>query len=383
MIRAHIGRALVAAAVAFAFAFLAAPAVAQTGAIKGKVVDAQNQPVENAKITIQSADSAARRHETKSNKKGEFFQIGLAPGNYKVTAEKDKLSQSFDIRVRLGDPQNMSFVLAPGSGGGAGGGMSKEDLAKKEAEIRKSFDEAVALNQAGKSAEAIAKFNEIIAVVPKCASCYGNIGSIHLNAKEYDKAEEAYKQATTIDPNFAPGYAGLVNVYNAQRKFAEAEAAAAAAGEGRSGGRSGRRGRRRRERGRLVQPRRRPVERQQVRRSEGPVHRGDQGESGPRGVALHAREGPHQPRAARRGGDGVRDVPEAGAVGAERQGGADELRRAQAVYQESRPDLQAGRGTLGRGAACLSTTSAATSRPSAPGSNRRRGRPVAIRAASA
>ncbi len=228
MIRAHIGRALVAAAVAFAFAFLAAPAVAQTGAIKGKVVDAQNQPVENAKITIQSVDSAARRHETKSNKKGEFFQIGLAPGNYKVTAEKDKLSQSFDIRVRLGDPQNMSFVLAPGSGGGTGGAMSKEDLAKKEAEIRKSFDEAVALNQAGKSAEAIAKFNEIIAVVPKCASCYGNIGSIHLNAKEYDKAEEAYKQATTIDPNFAPGYAGLVNVYNAQRKFAEAEAAAAA-----------------------------------------------------------------------------------------------------------------------------------------------------------
>jgi tetratricopeptide (TPR) repeat protein len=227
MNRAHIGRALVAAVAAFAFVFLALPAAAQTGAIKGKVVDAQNQPVENAKITIQSTESAARKHETKSNKKGEFFQIGLSPGNYKVTAEKDKLSQSFDIRVRLGDPQNVSFVLAPGSGGAPGGAMTKEEAAKKEAEIRKSFDEAIELNKAGKSAEAIAKFNEIIAVVPKCASCYGNIGAIHFNAKEYDKAEEAYKQATTIDPNFASGYAGLVNVYNAQRKFAEAEAAAA------------------------------------------------------------------------------------------------------------------------------------------------------------
>ncbi|MGH9330011.1 MAG: tetratricopeptide repeat protein [Vicinamibacterales bacterium] len=227
MIRAHIGRALVAAAAAFAFAFLAAPAAAQTGAAKGKVVDAQNQPIENAKIIIQSADSAARRHETKTNKKGEFFQIGLAPGTYKVTAEKDKLSQSFDIRVRLGDPVNLAFVLAPGTGGAPGGGMSKEEAAKKEAEIRKTFDEAIALSQAGKDAEAIAKFNEIIVIVPKCTSCYGNIGSIHLKAKEYDKAEEAYKQATTIDPNFAAGYAGLVNVYNAQRKFAEAEAAAA------------------------------------------------------------------------------------------------------------------------------------------------------------
>jgi tetratricopeptide (TPR) repeat protein len=227
MIRAHIGRALVAAAAAFVFSFLAAPAAAQTGAVKGKVVDAQNQPIENAKIIIQSAESAARRHETKTNKKGEFFQIGLAPGGYKVTAEKDKLSQSFDIRVRLGDPQNVSFVLAPGTGGGPGGGMSKEEAAKKEAEVRKLFDEAVALSQAGKGPEAIAKFNEVLVIVPKCASCYGNIGAIHFGAKEFDKAEEAYKQSTTVDPNFAPGYAGLVNVYNAQRKFAEAEAAAA------------------------------------------------------------------------------------------------------------------------------------------------------------
>jgi tetratricopeptide (TPR) repeat protein len=220
MNRAHIGRVLVAAAVAFAVAVLASPAAAQTGSVKGKVVDAQNQPVENAKVTIQSTESAARKHETKTNKKGEFFQIGLSPGNYKITAEKDKLSQSFDnIRVRLGDPTNVSFVLTAGGGGAEG--------AKKEAEIRKTFDEAIALNQAGKPAEAIAKFNEIIAVVPKCASCYGNIGAIHFNAKEYDKAEEAYKMATTIDPNFGPGYAGLVNVYNAQRKFAEAEAAAA------------------------------------------------------------------------------------------------------------------------------------------------------------
>jgi tetratricopeptide (TPR) repeat protein len=228
MNRAHIGRVPLAAAVAFAFVVLASPAAAQTGSVKGKVVDAQNQPVENAKVIIQSTESAARRLETKTNKKGEFFQIGLSPGTYKITAEKDKLTQTFDnIRVRLGDPTPVSFVLTPGGGGGPGGTMTKEEAAKKEAEVRKSFDEAIALNQAGKPAEAIAKFNEIIAIVPKCASCYGNIGSIHFNAKEYDKAEEAYKQATTIDPNFGPGYAGLVNVYNAQRKFAEAEAAAA------------------------------------------------------------------------------------------------------------------------------------------------------------
>src|SRR5690606_19299303 len=35
--------------------------------------------------------------------------------------------------------------------------------------------------------------------------------------------EAAYKQALEIDPNFAPSYTGLMNVYNAQRKFDLAE----------------------------------------------------------------------------------------------------------------------------------------------------------------
>jgi tetratricopeptide (TPR) repeat protein len=241
MIRAHIARAVLVAAAVLAFVSLDAPASAQTGAIKGKVVDAQGQPIEGAKIIIQSAESAARRHETKTNKKGEFFQIGLAPGNYKVTAEKEKLSQAYDIRVRLGDPQNVNFVLAPGAGSGPGGAMSKEEMAKKEAEIRKQFEDAVALSQAGKDAEAIAKFNEIITAAPKCSPCYGNIGAIHLRAKNYAEAEAAYKQALSIDPNFSQGYAGLVNVYNAQRKFDEAEKMAAeqAKAEAAAGGATG------------------------------------------------------------------------------------------------------------------------------------------------
>jgi tetratricopeptide (TPR) repeat protein len=227
MVRTFIGRAALATVAVVAFACLAVPAAAQTGAVKGKVVDAKAQPVDSAKITIQSTESAARRHETKTNKKGEFFQIGLAPGGYTVTAEKDGLSQSYPVRIRLGDPMNVNFVLAPGVGSGPGGGFTKEEVAKKEAEVRRTFDEGVALSQAGKDAEAIAKFTEVIAAAPKCGPCYANIGAIHLRAKQYDEAEKAYKQATTVDPAFSAAYAGLVNVYNAQRKFDLAEQAAA------------------------------------------------------------------------------------------------------------------------------------------------------------
>jgi tetratricopeptide (TPR) repeat protein len=221
MLRAICRRSLFGAFVLAAvgtFLFVAPSASAQTGAVKGRVLDAEGQPIDGARITIQSVDSMSRKYETKSNRKGEFFQIGLSPGNYKVSAEKDKLSQSFDIRVRLGDPIDVKFVLAPGAGV-----TSSAEAAKLEAQIRAAFDEGVALSNAGKSEEAIAKFNEVIAIAPKCASCYANIGSIHLRAQEYDEAETAYKQALEIDVDMVPAYTGLMNVYNAQRKFDQAE----------------------------------------------------------------------------------------------------------------------------------------------------------------
>ena len=55
--------------------------------------------------------------------------------------------------------------------------------------IRKMFDDGVALSTAGKNEEAIAKFNEAAAAVPKCAECYANIATIYMRMKDYEKAE--------------------------------------------------------------------------------------------------------------------------------------------------------------------------------------------------
>lgn len=102
------------------FAVLAAVAISSpgwaqsTGMLKGKVVDGENKPVDGAKITISFLDGISRNYEVKTNKKGEFIQIGLPPGRYKVTAEKEKLgSQFFDVRVRLGDAAEVNFALVP------------------------------------------------------------------------------------------------------------------------------------------------------------------------------------------------------------------------------------------------------------------------------
>ncbi|HJR61042.1 MAG TPA: tetratricopeptide repeat protein [Vicinamibacterales bacterium] len=214
-------------ALVLALLTLAAPASAQTGQLKGKVVDGQNKPLSGAKITMLAIETN-RKYETKSDSKGEWRQIGLPPGKYTVTAEKDGMTQTFDVGVTM-DTKEVNFSL---QAGGAGGKMTAEQ-AKKEAEridaIKSAFAQGAELSNAGKHEEAIAKFNEVLAQVPKCVECYVNIGAIHSQKQEWVKAEEAYKKALEINPDSVQSYTGLANVYNAQKKFTEAQAMSAEA----------------------------------------------------------------------------------------------------------------------------------------------------------
>jgi tetratricopeptide (TPR) repeat protein len=208
---------------------LAAPAAeAQTGQVKGKVVDAKNQPVEGAVVAIEAVDGMGRKFNVKTKKNGEFIQIGLQPGQYKLTASKDGLSDVHETRVGL-DAVEVNFSLRAG---GAGGDMSAEERKKAEARIaavKGNFEAGVKLSNEEKYDEAVAKFNEVIAAAPKCIECYINIATIHLRKKEYDQAEGMYKKVLEIAPTSADAYNGLATVYNAQKKFDQAAEASAQA----------------------------------------------------------------------------------------------------------------------------------------------------------
>ena len=239
MVRTHIvSRTVAICAVVLGLAALAVPASAQTGMIKGKVVDAQNKPVEGAKVTLQQVDTNSK-FELRTKKNGEYMQIGMPPGNYKVTVEKDGLSVSKPAHVSL-DMTELDFSLTKG---GSTEGMSKEDAAKMAAKneaIRAAFKEGATLTNAGKHDEAIAKFNEVLKDVPKCPECYVGIGASNAAKKEYAAAEAAYKKAIELDPNMVDAYNGLATLYNDQKKFTEAQAMSAEAMKrGAAGGASG------------------------------------------------------------------------------------------------------------------------------------------------
>jgi len=193
---------------------LGSPALAQsTGMVRGIVKDAAGKPVEGAKISI-DAEASNRHFDTKSDKKGEFLQIGLAPGAYKVSAEKDKIaSPAVPVSVRIAAGNPITLVL----GGGAPG--VDPAMAAKSAALKKTFEEGVTASRAGNHDAAITAFQAAAEVNPNCYDCYYNIAFSESQKKEYEKAEAAYKKAIELKADYAEAYSGLANVYNAQRKF--------------------------------------------------------------------------------------------------------------------------------------------------------------------
>ncbi len=223
MVRRNNGRSswLVALA-AFVALALAVPAAAQsTGMIRGTVKDDKGQPVEGAKVIMELA-TGGRRYETKSDKKGEFLQIGLTSQSWKVTAEKDKLASApVTLNVRANTTQVANLMLGIASAAAA------EEAKVKSAELKRLFDEGVVLSSAGKHAEAVEKFMAGAVVNPSCFDCFNNVGFSYSQLKEWDKAEEAFKKSVAIKADDASAYNGLATVYNAQRKFDLASEASA------------------------------------------------------------------------------------------------------------------------------------------------------------
>jgi tetratricopeptide (TPR) repeat protein len=211
------------ALVSFVVLGFALPAAAQ-GMITGTVVDAQGNPVADAKITIEQTDGVTRKFETKTDKKGSFIQIGLQSASFKVTAEAKAGTATANTRVSQRGPSTVRLIIGAGATGDPA-------VAAKTAELRKAFDEGVAMSREGKYDDSVAAFNRAVAINPKCQDCFYNIGFAYAQKKDYAQAEENYKKAIEVKPDYTEAYNGLANIYNAQRKFDLAAEASAKASQ--------------------------------------------------------------------------------------------------------------------------------------------------------
>jgi Tfp pilus assembly protein PilF len=225
--RTYLIRAVLALAVMLA---ISGPAAAQS-VVRGKVLDAQGKPVEGAVVTIEATE-ANRKAQTKTNRNGEFLQVGLASGRYNVTVTKDNLKAVQPANVSQGTPVELTIQLTPTSG------MTPEQ-AKEAAAMQALAAGAVEAMRAGRDDDAIRQFNEIVAKVPTCSDCYYNLGVAYAKKQQFDVAETSFKKAIELAPNSGDAYTGLANVYNATKRFDLAQQASAKASTSAGGGGGG------------------------------------------------------------------------------------------------------------------------------------------------
>jgi tetratricopeptide (TPR) repeat protein len=199
---------------------LAAPALAQTGLVKGKVVDAENKPVADAPVVIEQMEGGNRKLTTKTDRRGEFVQLGLQSGGYRVSVTVDKLGSGFaDARIRVGQTSEVNIKLSTVPAG----------TDPKVAALKGAFDAGVAASRTGNHDGAIAKFQEAVALQPTCHECYFNIGYAFLQKKDEKQAEENWKKGLEQKPDHAETLNALATLYNNQKRFDEAAAIGAKA----------------------------------------------------------------------------------------------------------------------------------------------------------
>lgn len=186
----------------------ASMASAQTGGVRGKILDDAGKPLEGVAVKMEFQGGMNLAFDTKTNKKGEFMQIGLRPGNWKFTFTKEGFQVfAAPMRITLGEATVLPDTkLVSGKAAAAAGA---ED-------IQKTFAEAVAKLQAQDFDGAIAAFDAMILKNPSLAEAHYNKGFAQYQKKDYEAAEVTLKRALEVRADYSDARVLLSNIYSSQ-----------------------------------------------------------------------------------------------------------------------------------------------------------------------
>lgn len=181
-----------------------------TGTIKGKVTDADGQPLPDVKITLLDL-ARGQTYSMKTDKKGNYYLMGIAPAEYRLKLEKAGF-QLLEGRVSIAPDRENVFdaVLAP----------EAKPIVKPEWEDKNL--RANELFKQGKYEEAAGVYREILVLDPDLAAIHFNLGNCAYYLQSYEEAVASFREAVRLKPDFFDVYANLANAYGKLKRFEEA-----------------------------------------------------------------------------------------------------------------------------------------------------------------
>jgi tetratricopeptide (TPR) repeat protein len=164
-------------------------AIAQSsGSVTGTCKDSQGNPIVDAIVVYNNQDNG-QKYPLKTNKKGQYFSLGLSPGKYNVilykNADDQKAGKEMDhvngFTVQIGDNNPLDFDIKKEQENTAKGiGLTPEQLKQMQEQQEKQKKEV----------NTVKSLNEKL-----------NEAKTDADAGNYDGAVAALTQATQVDPS--------------------------------------------------------------------------------------------------------------------------------------------------------------------------------------
>src|SRR5882672_3060217 len=234
-------------------AFFVPPVSAQTGTVKGTCKNMDGKPFVGAVVEFTGLESG-RKYTLKTNSKGEYFSLGIAPGSYNIVLSMDGKEIYRLNKVPITSEENVNDIDLKKEQTAGQAQMSEEDrkkLAEQEAKQNKERTDVKALNDklaasraaitAGNYDVAVQTMTEATQIDPNRDLIWFTMGEAlrgqakskektdRAGSKEaYGKAAEAYQKAIAIKPqgayynNLADAYAHSGDVDGAVKAYNEA-----------------------------------------------------------------------------------------------------------------------------------------------------------------
>jgi len=209
---------------AFRFAFpavaalvlmMAAPAAAQRGIIRGKVVDADGKPLERVEVVIELQGGAGRKFPTSSKPNGEFVRVGLTSGNYKITCSKDGFIPGIlELAVSGTDPIDVGKIVMEKVPEGA-------ITEKARDEAQKHLQAAVGASEKADYQTTIDSLKKFLETVPNSPEAHFNIAAAYEKLKDEENALAYYRKAVELKPDLFDAYVAMGDIYGGRKQWKE------------------------------------------------------------------------------------------------------------------------------------------------------------------
>lgn len=213
--------------------FATSAAAQMTTQVKGFAKDEAGKPIVDAQVQLQSTDSG-RKYTIKTDKRGEYFSLGVQPGTYDFTLMKDgqMVWQLKKITLTLSGDNTVNFDMAKEKAEAMKqSGISEEERkkiesAQKENQKIKGLNEKLSAARAAKDAgnldQAIQLLQEATQADATKDILWASLGDVYIAAGKYPEGIEAYQKAIAIAPNKGDYHNNLGQAFLKANKVEEA-----------------------------------------------------------------------------------------------------------------------------------------------------------------